>query len=166
MDREIKRVVAIVSAVVVCGSPAFLIFRHYQPAAQLTAMIHFEVDPVTTTVTVDGKRIGNTPLDAQLKRGLNEVVLESPVLGCRLVATLDVRSDARVTYALPTGWLAIDAPADAKVTVDGQPVSRHTMLTCSGHHQVEATFADGKRVSQQLRVEPALTTTAVLSPNS
>ncbi|MBL8952373.1 MAG: PEGA domain-containing protein [Myxococcaceae bacterium] len=97
--------------------------------------------------SVDGRQLGVTPVLVTLPAGKNLVQLENVKLGFKRTVTVDVISNEQtaVRFAFSKGWLELDAPANAKVLVDGRPAGGKQVQVWEGAHKVEALFDDKKK---------------------
>lgn len=98
-------------------------------------------------VTVDGRELGMAPVLVTLPAGKNQVLLENKKLFFRRTVTVDVTANEQtaVRFAFSQGWIELDAPKGAKVTVDGRPATGTHVQVWEGPHKVEVTFADKKK---------------------
>jgi hypothetical protein len=114
-------------------------------------------------VLVDGKKVGRPPVTVAVARGKHRVQLLDRARGLALSKTVDVRAPAtRVRFEQPEiGWLDVDAPADAEISVDGRRIGRgelrrHELFV--GNHRVEVQLGEA-RTGESFTVGPRETYT-------
>jgi hypothetical protein len=119
-----------------------------------TGTVRIVTEP-EASVSVDGRQLGTAPLQVELPAGRNTVVLENKKLALKRTVTVDVTADgqSQARFAFSRGWLQIDAPADARVSIDGRSASSSRMQVWEGTHRVEVTYADKKKTREVQSVE-------------
>jgi hypothetical protein len=116
-------------------------------------------------VFVDGRDLGFTPTHSILPSGKITFALLNPKIGLHKVETVELQpgENKNVTYHFSPGFLEVVADDDAKVSVDGKPITNRTMQVWEGLHRVDAIYGHDK-VSKSAEVIPGETTTIEVRP--
>jgi hypothetical protein len=99
-----------------------------------------------TNVFVDGKDLGPQPVLITLPVGKQSVILRNDKLGFKRAVFVDVLANQQtsVRFAFATGWIEIDAPEGAKISVDGKATPSRHVQVWEGVHKVEVTHSNKK----------------------
>lgn len=134
------------------------------PKMVVAGTLNVWCDP-DANVFVDGRDLGFTPTHSILPAGKVTFALVNNKIGLHKVETIELKpgENKNVTYHFNPGFLEVLANDDAKLTIDGKPISNRTMQVWEGSHKVEATYGHDK-VSLSTEVLPGETTTVELRP--
>lgn len=117
------------------------------------SVVRIETDP-PTTISWNGERYGPQPALLTLPVGPNVITVENPELGLKKSVTITANPEERTFLRLEfaRGWLSVDRPASAKVSVGGVPVRERAVQLWEGRHRVDVVFANGQRTSRSVDV--------------
>jgi hypothetical protein len=107
--------------------------------------VRIVTDP-DTNVFVDGKDFGPQPVLITLPVGKQSVLLRNDKLGFKRTVSVDVVPNelTAVRFAFSMGWIEIDAPDGARVSIDGKATTGRHIQVWEGTHKVEVTHSDKK----------------------
>lgn len=121
-----------------------------------------------TEVTVNGRKLGTTPLFVAAPIGRVELILESRDAGIYKPVYVDLASGRNPprSWELAKGWLEILAPPGSLVSVNGRsvgaaPVEQQSLY--EGYYRVEVVRPDKSRVSSRVEVVARFTVTHEIS---
>jgi hypothetical protein len=123
--------------------------------------VRIVTDP-DTNVFVDGKDLGPQPVLVTLPVGKQSVLLRNDKLGFKRTVSVDVVPNelTAVRFAFSMGWIEIDAPEGAKVSIDGKATTGRHIQVWEGTHKVEVAHSDKKHTHavQSAEVTASMTT--------
>jgi hypothetical protein len=113
------------------------------------SIVRIETEPLTE-VFWSGQSFGWTPALITMPVGLNALTFENKNLGLRRTMTVSANDEERtfLRFEFAKGWLSIDRPASAKVTIDGAKVLGRTIGLWEGRHRVDVVFANGAKATK------------------
>jgi serine/threonine-protein kinase len=126
------------------------------PATEQTAVETrlrlFVLPPVD--VSLDGKRLGRTPMAVPLAPGAYTLELSNPARGVRTTRAITVRPEGTTTqrFLLGRGTVQVRAPAGSRIFLDGRKVGPKLSLF-EGEHQLVVTTGKA-RWEKSFRLEP------------
>ncbi len=125
------------------------------PSAQTavaTRLQLFVMPPVD--VSLDGKRLGRTPMAVPLAPGAYTLELSNPARGVRTTRAITVRPQGTTTqrFLLGRGTVQVRAPAGSRIFLDGRKVGPKLSLF-EGEHQLVVTTGKA-RWEKSFRLEP------------
>ena len=118
--------------------------------------------PDGAAVVIDGKEVGLTPWNGELKLGEHTVqVRRAGYLAAERAVTMQSNRDADLSFALERtpgpGRLRVETePPDAEITIDGQAavVAPYSGELPSGEHNVEVSSVGYRTLAQQITLAP------------
>ncbi len=113
------------------------------------SIVRIETDP-TSSISWNGEDFGWQPALITMPVGQNVITVENKELNLRKTFTITA-SDSQKTFLrfeFAKGWLSVDRPQDAKVSVEGQKVTQRAILIWEGRHRVDCVFANGQKASK------------------
>ncbi|WP_257457335.1 serine/threonine-protein kinase [Archangium lipolyticum] len=122
-----------------------------QPAVT-TRLQLFVLPPVD--VSLDGKRLGRTPMAVPLAPGAYTLELSNPAKGVRTTRAITVRPEGTTIqrFLLGRGTVQVRAPAGSRIFLDGRKVGPKLSLFEGEHQLVVTTGKD--RWEKSFRLEP------------
>ena len=129
--------------------------------------IVLKVDP-PVEVTMDGKRLGRTPLSVPVPNGKHTFKLTNADLGISVTRTLKVAGKTRQEWSIGKGSVMVSAPDGATVALDGKVMGKAPVKEIpayEGQHRILVTLGKAK-YSQPfaLRPEETMYITVELAP--
>jgi serine/threonine-protein kinase len=121
-------------------------------AALATRLQLFVLPPVD--VSLDGKRLGRTPMAVPLAPGAYTLELSNPAKGVRTTRAITVRPQGTTIqrFLLGRGTVQVRAPAGSRIFLDGRKVGPKLSLF-EGEHQLVVTTGKA-RWEKSFRLEP------------
>jgi hypothetical protein len=123
------------------------------------SVVRIETDP-PCTISYQGEDYGPQPVLITMPVGANVITIENPEVGLKRQVTIKASDEERTFLRLEfvRGWVDVDAPASAKVSIDGVPAKGRTIAIWEGRHRVEVVFANGQKDSKSADVVRGETT--------
>ncbi len=123
------------------------------------SVVRIETDP-PCTVSYQGDDYGPQPVLITMPVGPNVITVENPEVGLKRQVTIKASDEERTFLRLEfvRGWVDVDAPAGAKVSIDGVPAKGRTITIWEGRHRVDVVFANGQKASKSADVVRGETT--------
>jgi serine/threonine-protein kinase len=121
---------------------------------QLTLTVTPPVD-----VTVEGRKLGRTPLTAALPNGRHTLKLTNPELGISVSKTVNVSGKVKHELTLAKGTVMVSAPDGATVVLDGKTVGTAPLKELEayeGQHRIQVTLGKA-RYAQPFSLRPSET---------
>ncbi len=126
-------------------------------------LIKVSTSPVTE-VTVNGEKLGSTPVYVTALAGRVELALEShdPFIHKVVVIELVPGNNSPRSWELAQGWVDITAPVGSAILIDGRavgtaPVGQQALY--EGYHRVEVVRPDKTKAVSRVDVKPRFTLT-------
>lgn len=113
------------------------------------SIVRIETDP-TSSISWNGQDFGWQPALITMPVGQNVITVENKELNLKKTFTITA-SDSQKTFLrfeFAKGWLSVDRPQDARVSVEGQKVTQRAILIWEGRHRVDCVFANGRKASK------------------
>jgi hypothetical protein len=114
------------------------------------SIVRIETEPLVA-VSWNGEDFGWTPALITMPVGQNVIVIENKEVGLKKSMTITAADEERtfLRFEFAKGWLSIDRPATAKVSVEGVGrVSQRAILVWEGRHRIDVVFASGQKASK------------------
>ena len=130
-------------------APAALATAQAEVSTRLQLIILPPVD-----VSLDGKRLGRTPLQVPLAPGPYKLELSNPTKGVRATRSVTVRDQGTTTlrFLLGKGTVLVRAPAGSRIFLNGRKAGPKLSLY-EGEHQLVVTTGKA-RWEKSFRLEP------------
>lgn len=117
------------------------------------SIVRIETEP-TTTVSWNGEDFGWQPALITMPVGQNVITVENKELGLKKTLTITAAETDRtfLRFEFAKGWLSVDKPKTARVSVAGVPVTQRAVLLWEGRHRVDVVFSNGQKASKTVDV--------------
>lgn len=117
------------------------------------SIVRIETEPMVS-VSWNGDDFGWTPALITMPVGQNVITVENKEVGLKKSMTITASDEERtfLRYEFAKGWLSVDRPASAKVSVGGVAVQKREVLLWEGRHRVDVVFRNGQKESKVVDV--------------
>lgn len=117
------------------------------------SIVRIETEPMVS-VSWNGDDFGWTPALITMPVGQNVITVENKEVGLKKSMTITASDEERtfLRYEFAKGWLSVDRPATAKVSVGGVAVQKREVLLWEGRHRVDVVFRSGQKESKVVDV--------------
>ncbi len=116
------------------------------PTSNEPGQIILKVDP-PVDVTMDGERLGRTPLDVPAPNGKHTLKLTNPQLGISVTRVLNVVGKTKQEWSIGKGSVMVSAPDGATVVLDGKTIGVAPVKEIpayEGQHRIQVTLGKAK----------------------
>lgn len=122
------------------------------------SIVRIETEP-PVSITWNGVDYGWTPALITMPVGQHTLSIENKDVGLKRPLTVTASNEERtfVRFEFAKGWLSIDRPKSAKVSVAGVPVKDRAVLVWEGRHRIDVVFGNGQKASKMADVVRGVT---------
>lgn len=113
------------------------------------SIVRIETEP-TATISWNGEDFGWQPALITMPVGQNFITVENKELGLKKTLSITAADTERtfLRFEFAKGWLSVDRPGNAKVSVEGVKVTQRAVLVWEGRHRVDCVFGNGQKASK------------------
>lgn len=113
------------------------------------SIVRIETEP-TSSISWNGEDFGWQPALITMPVGQNLITVENKELNLKKTFTITAAETEKtfLRFEFAKGWLSVDRPQNAKVTVEGLKVTQRAILLWEGRHRVDCVFANGQKASK------------------
>ena len=117
------------------------------------SIVRIETEPMVS-VSWNGDDFGWTPALITMPVGPNVITVENKEVGLKKAMTITASDEERtfLRFEFAKGWLSVDRPTTAKVSVGGVAVQKREVLLWEGRHRVDVVFRNGQKASKVVDV--------------
>lgn len=137
------------------------------PISNEPGEIVLKVDP-PVEVTMDGERLGKTPLDVPAPNGKHALKLVNEGLGISVTRSLNVVGKTKQEWSIGKGSVMVSAPDGATVVLDGKTIGKAPVKEIpayEGQHRILVTLGSAKYSQPfNLRATETMYITVQLAP--
>ncbi|MBL8923950.1 MAG: hypothetical protein JNJ54_34155 [Myxococcaceae bacterium] len=122
------------------------------------SIVRIDTEP-PVSITWNGVDYGWTPALITMPVGQHTVSIENKDVGLKRSLTVNASNEERtfLRFEFAKGWLSIDRPKTAKVSVAGVPVKDRAILLWEGRHRIDVVFGNGQKTSKTADVVSGVT---------
>lgn len=113
------------------------------------SIVRIETEP-TASISWNGTDFGWQPALITMPVGQNFITVENKELNLRKTFSVTAADTEKtfLRFEFAKGWLSVDRPQNAKVSVEGLKVSGREILLWEGRHRVDCVFGNGQKASK------------------
>lgn len=113
------------------------------------SIVRIETEPMSS-ISWNGEDFGWQPALITMPVGPNVITVENKELNLRKTFTITAADTEKtfLRFEFAKGWLSVDRPQNAKVSVEGLKVTQRAILLWEGRHRVDCVFANGQKASK------------------
>lgn len=113
------------------------------------SIVRIETEP-TSSVSWNGTDFGWQPALITMPVGQNFITVENKELNLKKTFAVTAADTEKtfLRFEFSKGWLSVDRPANAKVSVEGLKVTGRAILLWEGRHRVDCVFGNGQKASK------------------
>lgn len=122
------------------------------------SIVRIETEP-PVAISWNGVDYGWTPALITMPVGQHTLAIENKDVGLKRPLTITASNEERtfLRFEFAKGWLSIDRPKNAKVSVAGVPVKDRAVLVWEGRHRIDVVFGNGQKASKMVDVVRGVT---------